>query len=75
MFVVSSLSIASGASVGPEAPVLAVCAAAISWFSRVVMGQRGRMLRSCTLMAMASGLTSLFGVTLGGELRAVFVVC
>lgn len=74
MYVCSSFSIACGASVGPEAPVLAVCGAAVSWLSKVGLGHSGQMLKSCTLMGMAAGLTSLFGVSFGGAVFAFEVL-
>ncbi|GMH39505.1 hypothetical protein BSKO_07403 [Bryopsis sp. KO-2023] len=74
MYLCSTFSIVAGASVGPEAPVLAVCGAAISWLSQVVMGHSGQMLKSCTLMGMAAGLTSLFGVSFGGAVFAFEVL-
>lgn len=66
-FLCSSFSIASGASLGPEAPILSICAATTGWVSSRVFGHTGAMLRACTLMGMASGLSALFGVGLGGE--------
>lgn len=67
MFLCSTFSIVSGSSLGPEAPILCICAASVSWISMRVFGHRGAMLRACTLMGMASGLSALFGVGLGGE--------
>lgn len=69
MFLCSSFSIAAGGSLGPEAPLLALCAASVSWLGRHVLGYaRGTAaLRNCALIGMAAGLAAFFGVSLGGE--------
>lgn len=67
MFFCSLSTVTSGSSLGPEAPLLAICASTVSWISKTVFGHKGRMLRSCTLMGMAAGLSAFFGVSFGGE--------
>lgn len=67
MFFCSLATVTSGSSLGPEAPLLAICASTVSWISKTVFGHSGRMLRSCTLMGMAAGLSAFFGVSFGGE--------
>ncbi|GMH39649.1 hypothetical protein BSKO_07547 [Bryopsis sp. KO-2023] len=74
MFLCSLFSVNSGSSLGPEAPLLAICATIVSWTSRKVFRQRGRMLRSCTLMGMAAGLSAFFGVSFGGAVFAFEVL-
>lgn len=69
MFFCSAFGICAGGSLGPEAALLALCAASVSWVSKHVLGLSGRMLRTCTLMGMAAGLAAFFGVALGGECR------
>ena len=70
MFLCSLCTIVSGGSLGPEAPLLAMCASTTGWISEKVLGHRGRLLRDCTLIGMASGLAAFFGVGLGGALFA-----
>lgn len=70
MFLCSAFSITAGGSLGPEAPLLALCAATVSWISLRVFGHGGHMLRNCTLMGMAAGLAAFFGVGLGGKRQA-----
>ena len=70
MFFCSICTIVSGGSLGPEAPLLAMCASTTGWISQKVLGHRGRLLRDCTLIGMASGLAAFFGVGLGGALFA-----
>lgn len=67
MFLCSTFSIAAGGSLGPEAPLLALCAAATSWLARRVLGYRGAQLRNFALIGMSAGLAAFFGVALGGE--------
>lgn len=76
MFLCSSFSIAAGGSLGPEAPLLALCAASVSWLGQHVLGySRGSAaLRNCTLIGMSAGLAAFFGVSLGGSLFALEVL-
>ena len=50
MFLCSTFSIAAGGSLGPEAPLLALCGASCSWFGRSVLQYRGQKLRNCALL-------------------------
>lgn len=50
MFLCSTFSIAAGGSLGPEAPLLALCGASCSWFGRQVLQYRGQKLRNCALL-------------------------
>jgi len=70
MFLCSICSIVSGGSLGPEAPLLAMCASTASYLSEKVLGHKRQLLRDCTLIGMASGLAAFFGVGLGGALFA-----
>ncbi|CAD7703550.1 unnamed protein product, partial [Ostreobium quekettii] len=74
IFLCSTLSIVSGSSLGPEAAILALCAASVGWLSKNVLGHGGRALRACTLMGAASGISALFGVGLAGTMFAFEVL-
>ena len=50
MFLCSTFSIAAGGSLGPEAPLLALCGASCSWFGRTVLRYKGQKLRNCALL-------------------------
>lgn len=53
MFLCSTFSIAAGGSLGPEAPLLALCGASCSWFGRRVLLYKGQKLRNCALLGKA----------------------
>ena len=74
MFFCSLCTIISGGSLGPEAPLLAMCASTTGYISEKILGHKGRLLRDCTLIGMASGLAAFFGVGLGGALFAFEVL-
>ncbi|KAL3161825.1 hypothetical protein ABBQ38_008915 [Trebouxia sp. C0009 RCD-2024] len=74
MFLCSTFSIAAGGSLGPEAPLLALCGASCSWFGRRVLLYKGQKLRNCALLGMTAGLAAFFGVALGGSLFALEVL-
>eukprot|EP00210_Caulerpa_lentillifera_P003493 g3333.t1 len=74
MYLCSICTIVSGGSLGPEAPLLAMCASSTGWISRRVLGHHGQLLRDCTLIGMASGLAAFFGVGLGGAIFAFEVL-
>jgi len=74
MFLCSLCTIVSGGSLGPEAPLLAMCASTTGWISERMLGHKGQLLRDCTLIGMASGLAAFFGVGLGGALFAFEVL-
>ena len=52
---------------GPEAALLALCGAAVSFTSKHLLGYKGHNLRNCALLGMTAGLAAFFGVALGGE--------
>ena len=60
---------AAGASLGPEAALLALCGAAVSFTGKHILGFKGHNLRNCALLGMTAGLAAFFGVALGGTLR------
>jgi len=74
MVCASQFSIVGGGSLGPEAPLVAICAALGGYISRVVFKQTQRnLIRKHTLMGMASALAAFFGCPLGGSLFALEV--
>lgn len=74
MVLASQFSILAGGSLGPEAPLVAICASFAGWFSRVVFKQKYKnVVRKHTLMGMACALAAFFGVPLGGSLFALEV--
>ena len=67
-------SILGGGSLGPEAPLVAICAALGGFVSRRIFKQRNRnVVRKHTLMGMAGALAAFFGSPLGGSLFALEV--
>jgi H+/Cl- antiporter ClcA len=67
-------TILSGASLGPEAPLVAICAATAGFLSRKVFKQKNRnVVRKHTFMGMAGALSAFFGVPLGGSLFSLEV--
>ena len=74
MVAASQFSILAGGSLGPEAPLVAICAALGGFLSRHVFGVRERnLVRKHTLMGMAGALAAFFGCPLGGSLFALEV--
>jgi H+/Cl- antiporter ClcA len=74
MVVASGFSILAGGSLGPEAPLVAICAALGGFISRSVFGMTNRnLVRKHTLMGMAGALGAFFGCPLGGSLFAMEV--
>jgi len=74
MVCASMFSILGGGSLGPEAPLVAICAALGGFVSRRVFKQRSRnVVRKHTLMGMAGALAAFFGSPLGGSLFALEV--
>uniref|UniRef100_A0A7S4R3D3 Chloride channel protein n=1 Tax=Ditylum brightwellii TaxID=49249 RepID=A0A7S4R3D3_9STRA len=74
MVAASQFSILGGGSLGPEAPLVAICAALGGFVSRKVFKQRNRnVVRKHTLMGMAGALAAFFGCPLGGSLFALEV--
>lgn len=74
MLAASQFSILGGASLGPEAPLVAICASLAGFVSRNVFNQKNRnVIRKHTLMGMAGALAAFFGCPLGGSLFALEV--
>ena len=74
MVCASLFTILAGASLGPEAPLVGICAATAGFVSRKIFQQQNRnVVRKHTLMGMAGALASFFGVPLGGSLFALEV--
>jgi H+/Cl- antiporter ClcA len=74
MVVASQFSILGGGSLGPEAPLVAICACLGGWVSRTVFKRTNRnIVRKHTLMGMAGALAAFFGSPLGGSLFALEV--
>merc|ERR1712232_527427 len=72
MIFASMFSILAGGSLGPEAPLVAICGALGGFVSRRVFKQTHRnVIRKHTLMGMAGALAAFFGVPLGGSLFAL----
>lgn len=74
MFFASLFSILAGGSLGPEAPLVAMCGALGGFVSRQVFGQTNiHVIRKHSLMGMAGALAAFFGCPLGGSLFALEV--
>mmetsp|Transcript_39493 Transcript_39493/g.156809 ORF Transcript_39493/g.156809 Transcript_39493/m.156809 type:complete len:280 (-) Transcript_39493:1684-2523(-) len=74
MVAASQFSIIAGASLGPEAPLVAICAAIAGWVSRNLFKHTQKnLIRKHTLCGMACALAAFFGVPLGGSLFALEV--
>ena len=74
MIVTSLFSILGGSSVGPEAPLVAICAALGGLVSmRFFKNNNRNIVRKHTLMGMAGALAAFFGCPLGGSLFALEV--
>ncbi|MDX1783528.1 MAG: chloride channel protein, partial [Aequorivita vladivostokensis] len=64
MILSSLLCVASGGSLGPEAPLVQVTGSTGSWLGKIFR-LKGEELRSLSIAGMASGFTALFGAPLG----------
>lgn len=74
MVFASLFSILAGGSLGPEAPLVAICGAIGGFISRKIFRQKFvNVVRKHTLMGMAGALAAFFGVPLGGSLFALEV--
>lgn len=69
MLFVSLLSIASGASLGPEAPLVAISASVCGWHSMYYFKHDVVMVRKSSIIGMSAALSAFFGAQLGGELN------
>jgi H+/Cl- antiporter ClcA len=74
MVFASVFSIVAGGSLGPEAPLVAICGALGGFISRHVFRQKYvNVVRKHTLMGMAGALAAFFGAPLGGSFFALEV--
>ncbi len=73
MITSSLLCIASGGSLGPEAPLVQVTGSTGSWVGKILR-LKGEEFRSVTIAGMASGFTALFGAPMGGSLFALEIL-
>ncbi len=73
MILSSLLCIASGGSLGPEAPLVQVTGSTGTWLGKLFR-LKGEDLRSMSIAGMASGFTALFGAPLGGSLFSLEIL-
>lgn len=73
MILSSLLCIASGGSLGPEAPLVQVIGSAGTWLGKLFR-LKGEELRSMSIAGMASGFTAMFGAPLGGSLFSLEIL-
>ncbi|PZX52072.1 chloride channel protein [Algoriphagus chordae] len=73
MVISSLLCVASGGSLGPEAPLVQVTGSTGTWLGKVFR-LKGEDLRSMSIAGMASGFTALFGAPLGGSLFSLEIL-
>lgn len=73
MILSSLLCVASGGSLGPEAPLVQVTGSTGSWLGKICR-LKGEELRSLSIAGMASGFTALFGAPLGGSLFSLEIL-
>lgn len=73
MILSSLLCIASGGSLGPEAPLVQVIGSTGTWLGKLFR-LKGEELRSMSIAGMASGFTSMFGAPLGGSLFSLEIL-
>ncbi len=73
MILSSLLCIASGGSLGPEAPLVQVTGSTGSWIAKKLKF-RGEDMRSLSIAGMASGFTAVFGAPLGGSLFSLEIL-
>lgn len=73
MILSSLLCVASGGSLGPEAPLVQVTGSTGTWLGKLLR-LKGEELRSFSIAGMASGFTALFGAPLGGSLFSLEIL-
>jgi len=73
MILSSLLCVASGGSLGPEAPLVQVTGSTGTWLGKMLR-LKGEALRTYSIAGMASGFTALFGAPLGGSLFALEIL-
>ena len=69
----SLLCVASGGSLGPEAPLVQVTGSTGTWLGKLFR-LKGEELTSLSIAGMASGFTALFGAPLGGSLFSLEIL-
>ena len=73
MIMSSLLCVASGGSLGPEAPLVQITGSTGTWLGKLFR-LKGEELRSLSIAGMASGFTALFGAPLGGSLFSLEIL-
>jgi len=73
MILSSLLCVASGGSLGPEAPLVQITGSTGTLFGKIFR-LKGEELRSMSIAGMASGFTALFGAPLGGSLFSLEIL-
>ncbi len=73
MILSSLLCVASGGSLGPEAPLVQITGSTGTWIGKLFR-LKGEELRSLSIAGMASGFTALFGAPLGGSLFSLEIL-
>lgn len=73
MVLSSLVSISSGGSLGPEAPMVQVTGSFGTWVADR-LGLKGEDVRSLSVAGMAAGFTALFGAPLGGAFFALEIL-
>lgn len=73
MILSSLICVASGGSLGPEAPLVQVTGSTGTWLGKILR-LKGEELRSMSIAGMASGFTALFGAPLGGSLFSLEIL-
>ena len=73
MILSSLLCVASGGSLGPEAPLVQVTGSTGTTIGKIFR-LKGEELRSLSIAGMASGFTALFGAPLGGSLFSLEIL-
>lgn len=73
MVLSSLLCVASGGSLGPEAPLVQITGSTGTWIGKLCR-LKGEELRSLSIAGMASGFTALFGAPLGGSLFSLEIL-
>lgn len=73
MVLSSLLCVASGGSLGPEAPLVQITGSTGTWIGKLFR-LKGEALRSLSIAGMASGFTALFGAPLGGSLFSLEIL-
>lgn len=73
MILSSLMCVASGGSLGPEAPLVQVTGSTGTWMGKLLR-LKGEELRSMSIAGMAAGFTALFGAPLGGSLFSLEIL-